>query len=154
MTEENADKTSRRAFLANLLMGGGLVVGAGTFLRNVWQFLYPDIGQRQFTKFMVAKVEDLPVGKARKLEIGNVPIHVVHLAEGFKVYSGICTHLGCLVKWEENKNRFYCPCHKGIFASDGKVLSGPPPRPLDEYKVTIQNELVFIEVEKRKGRWS
>ncbi len=154
MPEEKADKTSRRAFLANLLMGGGLVVGAGTFLRDVWQFLYPDIGQRQFNKFMVAKVEDLPVGKARKLEIGQVPIHVVHLEEGFKVYSGICPHLGCLVKWEENKSRFYCPCHKGIFAPDGKVLSGPPPRPLDEYKVTIENELVFIEVEKRKGRWS
>lgn len=154
MAEEKAPKTSRRVFLANLLMGGGLVVGAGAFLRNVWQFLYPDIGTRQFTKFMVAKAEDIPVGKVRKLEIGNVPVHVVHLADGFKVFSGICTHLGCLVKWEENKNRFYCPCHKGIFAPEGRVLSGPPPRPLDEYKVTIENELVFIEVEKRKGRWS
>lgn len=145
---------SRREFFANFFMAGGLFLAGFTFLRDIWRYLYPDTGKRRFTKFMVAKVRDIPVGQARRLVVGRVPLYVVHLESGFKVYSGICPHLGCLVKWEGPRNRFYCPCHKGVFAPDGRVLSGPPPRPLDEYPVSIENGLVFITVEQRQGRWS
>ncbi len=154
MADNELKSTSRRDFLARIFMGGGLIVAATAFLRDVWQFLYPDTSKHTFTKFMVANVDDIPLGKTREIEVGGVPLHVVHLKEGFKVFSGICTHLGCLVKWEGNKNRFYCPCHGGVFATDGHVLAGPPPRPLDEYKVTIDHNIVFIQVQKRKGRWS
>jgi len=154
MAEEEKKGSSRRDFLASLFMGGGLVVGAATFFRSIWAYLYPDIGKKEYTKFMVAQEKDVPVGMAEKLEVGGIPLYVVHLPEGFRVYSGICTHLGCLVKWEANKNRFYCPCHKGKFAPNGEVIGGPPPRPLDQYKVSIENGLVFIKVEQKKGRWS
>ncbi len=154
MNPKDTRVTSRREFITNLFMGGGIVVAALAFFRDVWKYLYPDLSKRRFTKFLVAKTRDIPVGRARRLVVGRVPLYVVHLEQGFKVYSGICTHLGCLVKWEEAKNRFYCPCHKGTFAPDGRVISGPPPRPLDEYKVSIENELVFITVEQRRGRWS
>lgn len=44
-----------------------------------------------------------------------------------------CTHEGCFYDWDEPSTRFACRCHKGFFAIDGKVISGPPPRPLDRY---------------------
>ncbi len=154
MANQDKRATSRREFFANLFMGGGLLMAAVTFLRDLWLYLYPDLGRRRYTKYMVAKTRDIPVGKARRLLVGRVPLYVVHLEDGFRVFSGICTHLGCLVKWEEAKQRFYCPCHKGIFAPDGSVVGGPPPRPLDEYRVSIENELVFITIEQRQGRWS
>jgi cytochrome b6-f complex iron-sulfur subunit len=152
--QEDPKSESRRDFLVKLFMRGGILVSAVVFLRDIWLYLYPDVGKREFTKFMVAKAKEIPVGKARKVMVGGSPLFVIRLPDGFKVFSGICTHLGCLVKWEENKHRFYCPCHKGVFAANGEVVSGPPPRPLDEYKVTIENNLVFIQVERRKGRWS
>jgi menaquinol-cytochrome c reductase iron-sulfur subunit len=49
-----------------------------------------------------------------------------------------CTHLGCAYHWEEGKNEFLCPCHSSVFSIDGKVVSGPAPRPLDRYAVRVQ----------------
>ena len=87
--------------------------------------------------------------------MGGKPVFVVRLEEGYKVFSGVCTHLGCIVRWEENKSRFYCPCHQGIFNKQGEVTGGPPPRPLDEYQVELDNNLVFIKVEdKLEGPWT
>lgn len=53
--------------------------------------------------------------------------------EGFIVLNSRCTHLGCIVDWKEGDKglAFYSPCHAGVFAMDGKLLGGPPPRPLD-----------------------
>ena len=50
--------------------------------------------------------------------------------QDFDVMSNICTHLGCRVRWIAEDERFYCPCHNGVFAKDGSVVAGPPPRPL------------------------
>jgi len=49
-----------------------------------------------------------------------------------------CTHLGCAYHWEEGKNEFLCPCHSSLFGIDGRVISGPAPRPLDRYQVKIE----------------
>ncbi len=50
------------------------------------------------------------------------------------VLSNKCTHLGCRVNWKAEQNAYICPCHDAIFDPDGKVLGGPPPRPLDRYE--------------------
>jgi len=47
-----------------------------------------------------------------------------------KALSATCTHLGCQVRWDAKDKKFRCPCHGGVYAADGSVLSGPPPRPL------------------------
>ncbi len=49
-----------------------------------------------------------------------------------------CTHLGCAYHWEEGKNDFLCPCHSSVFSVDGKVLSGPAPRPLDRFDIQLK----------------
>ena len=55
-----------------------------------------------------------------------------------------CTHLGCAYHWEESKNQFLCPCHSSLFAIDGKVVSGPAPRPLDRYETRIQGTKLLL----------
>jgi menaquinol-cytochrome c reductase iron-sulfur subunit len=55
-----------------------------------------------------------------------------------------CTHLGCAHHWDEAKNEFVCPCHNSLFTLDGKVLSGPAPRPLDRYETKIQNSKLLL----------
>lgn len=45
-----------------------------------------------------------------------------------------CTHLGCAYRWDEDRNAFLCPCHNSVFGVDGRVVSGPAPRPLDRYE--------------------
>jgi menaquinol-cytochrome c reductase iron-sulfur subunit len=55
-----------------------------------------------------------------------------------------CTHLGCAYHWDQANNNFLCPCHTSAFSIDGKVLSGPAPRPLDKYMVKIQGDKLSI----------
>ena len=61
-----------------------------------------------------------------------------------KAISTTCTHLGCSVHWQPDKKQFYCPCHQGVFDTNGQVVSGPPPRPLDSYRVDLEGDNVFI----------
>jgi menaquinol-cytochrome c reductase iron-sulfur subunit len=66
-----------------------------------------------------------------------------------------CTHLGCAYHWEERSSEFLCPCHSSVFSMDGKVLSGPAPRPLDRYATKIENGKLLlgglIEVRDQKS---
>lgn len=44
--------------------------------------------------------------------------------------SATCTHLGCQVAWNAEAKQFKCPCHGGKYDVQGRVVGGPPPRPL------------------------
>jgi menaquinol-cytochrome c reductase iron-sulfur subunit len=55
-----------------------------------------------------------------------------------------CTHLGCAYHWDETKDHFLCPCHTSIFASDGRVVSGPAPRPLDRYQTRLNGSKLLL----------
>jgi menaquinol-cytochrome c reductase iron-sulfur subunit len=54
-----------------------------------------------------------------------------------RALSATCTHLGCQVQWEGSAERFHCPCHGGIYDASGRVLGGPPPRPLDAVEARL-----------------
>jgi len=57
----------------------------------------------------------------------------------FIAFSANCTHLGCPVRWLPDADLFMCPCHGGVYYSDGKVAAGPPPLPLFRYDVRVEN---------------
>lgn len=66
-------------------------------------------------------------------------------AGGIKVFSAICTHLGCIVYWRSEKNVIHSPCHDGLFNPvTGAVVSGPPPRPLPSYELAIKDGKVYV----------
>ena len=62
----------------------------------------------------------------------------------FEAMSNICTHLSCRVRWIEEKEQFFCPCHNAVFAKDGSVVAGPPPRPLDRFEVKVEEGQIYI----------
>ena len=62
----------------------------------------------------------------------------------FIVYDPRCTHLGCQYYWDPVKQIFQCPCHGGQFDINGKVLAGPPPRPLDRLLFTITENTIEV----------
>lgn len=59
---------------------------------------------------------------------------------GVRGMSATCTHLGCRVRWDGAANRFKCPCHGGEYDADGRVLAGPPPRPLSAVAARINDD--------------
>ncbi len=58
-----------------------------------------------------------------------------------------CTHLGCIVSWDDDAQIFKCPCHDGRYDADGKVISGPPPAPLRRHNTKIEDGKVFLASE-------
>ncbi len=57
-----------------------------------------------------------------------------------------CTHKGCTVKWSAPSKNFECPCHNAHFTADGKVKSGPAPRPLATYSAKIVGDQVLVKI--------
>lgn len=60
-------------------------------------------------------------------------------AEEFVVISTRCMHLGCPVRYTPPAQRFICPCHGGVYDFQGKVVGGPPVRPLDRFYNRVRN---------------
>ncbi|GAB1721332.1 MAG: putative Quinol-cytochrome c reductase, iron-sulfur subunit (Rieske iron-sulfur protein) [Nitrospira sp.] len=61
-----------------------------------------------------------------------------------KVFSPICTHLGCGYRWDETERKFLCPCHGSSYDINGLVLGGPAPRPLDVLPSKVQDGRLLV----------
>lgn len=65
----------------------------------------------------------------------------------YVVFNGRCTHLGCAYSWRttgEYADKFFCPCHDGVYDRQGKVLDGPPPRPLDRLETKVEDDQLMV----------
>ena len=84
----------------------------------------------------VVSVDDVAVGAAVEFTYPNEheSCLLVRLsAAEFVAFSQKCTHLSCAVYYAVERDRLECPCHEGYFsAANGRVLQGPPPRPLPQ----------------------
>lgn len=76
---------------------------------------------------------------------GKTAAWLRHGTDGeFTAFSINCSHLGCPVRWLPEADLFMCPCHGGVYYSDGTVAAGPPPKPLTKYPVRVENGIVQI----------
>ncbi len=75
---------------------------------------------------------------------------VKNSSAGITVFSPACTHLGCHFTWNPRTGHFECPCHASVFTIDGKVASGPAPRPLDTLPYKIKDGRLYVEWQRFK----
>ena len=152
MTEKNektGEDLSRRDFMANTAMTLGLVASLGTGAYYGVRYMVPTIKKTKFTDVLVGNVKKLPINGTKEfIDNQGKKAILVNNGQEIKAFSKICTHLGCEVEWQGEKKQFFCPCHEGFFDANGKVLAGPPPRPLDEYKVTIKDDNIFVALKE------
>ena len=64
----------------------------------------------------------------------------------FTVLDASCTHLGCVVQWQEADQRYVCPCHSGYFSREGEVMGGPPPKALRRLATKIENDALWAQI--------
>lgn len=128
------DDGERREFLKNAsraAMVAGLVGGYGGFGLIAGRYLYPSKSGEVMWQF-VADISGIRVGEAiRYRGPGGETINITRRsrngdADDFIALSSTCPHLGCQVRWEEQNDRFFCPCHSGVFDPTGKAIAGPP----------------------------
>jgi cytochrome b6-f complex iron-sulfur subunit len=137
---------SRRRFLAWL--GGFTVFSTLAMITTpILGFLVPPrtSGTSGGGKVLVATTADIPPGAGKVVALGSKPAIVVSTEQGLHAFSAICTHLGCVVAWNDLAGVIQCPCHDGRFNPvSGTVVSGPPPAPLPALKVSVEGDQIFL----------
>jgi menaquinol-cytochrome c reductase iron-sulfur subunit len=84
------------------------------------------------------------------VKLGSCWLVKSELDNSVRAFSTVCPHLGCGVDWNEDQRRFVCPCHESFFGPDGKVITGPSPRDMDELEVVT--EAADVKVVYRRYR--
>lgn len=97
-------------------------------------------------KIFTVGLEELPLNATKRFkDLQGRDLMIVRTGEReVKAISTVCTHLGCTVFWQKDRQEFFCPCHNGSFDKNGVVIAGPPPAPLDLYPVEIEGDNVFV----------
>lgn len=130
---------TRRGFTKSLALVSGAVCASNGALLALGGRARPAAPAK------VASVKDLAPGAVKLFEYAGDRWLLVRLGEDrFVALGQKCTHLGCPVLWKAAERRFHCPCHAGFFDEEGKVLAGPPPRPLPRLDVRREGDDLWV----------
>jgi cytochrome b6-f complex iron-sulfur subunit len=142
-----AEPISReRRSLIRWLLGGGFAISLASFIYPVVRFLYPPrVTEASVNEVVAGRVQDLAPNSGKIVKFGDNPVLLIRLNQtDWRAFSAVCTHLGCIVQYEPDRTRIWCACHNGTYNLHGQVVSGPPPRPLQEYPVHITGDQVVV----------
>lgn len=143
-----SDKSDRRDFLVKLGLGAG-VVGVGLQGVASLRSLVPNVSYDPPTTVKLGPPDDFPDGLKF---LPDERLFVFREGKTFYAISAVCTHLGCTVRAEalpqpetaevngrpvRLTHRYLCPCHGSRYRGDGQNVSGPAPRPLAWYRLTV-----------------
>jgi Rieske Fe-S protein len=105
----------------------------------------PQQAEVEVTSVKAGKVSAMEKESGVIVRFGNKPVILVRNAAGeFRAFSATCTHLDCTVQFRKDMGLIWCACHNGRYDLNGRNVAGPPPRPLDEYRVVVQGEDISI----------
>ena len=136
----------RRGFLNLLLRLSGTAVG-GFVLYPVVRYLIPPPSPEAATRRVVAaRKDELAPGSFKIFPFGGQPGLLIRSADGnYRAFSAVCTHLGCTVQFKPGEKSIWCACHNGRYDLEGRNVSGPPPRPLEQYTVHVSDAEIVVE---------
>ena len=153
MSDSNKNQLNRRDFIKGTAAAIGGLIGALIGIPSVVYLLSPSLQAQEATDSIdLGPLENFPIGIPTRFDFTltkvngwertatNYGLYVVRKSDSeVRVFSDICTHLGCRVTWHPDQEHYISPCHDGHFDILGTVVSGPPPRPLDEFITKIEN---------------
>lgn len=159
MKEEQQEKeVGRKDFLSLAILAIGGVISFAIGIPAVAYILGPALKKVDGQNW-------IPLGAASKVELGVPTLFKARIEQKagwitneqelsfyvltdngreFVAMSNVCTHLGCRVRWVENQEQFFCPCHNAVFDKQGEVVAGPPPKPLDRFEVKVEKDQLFV----------
>ena len=149
--ETEPSSPSRRTVL-DLLLGAALIPWVATVLYPIVRYLSP-LRER-------GRVDEVVLGDQPKRDLLDQGFAIVALGSArvlvfrdstgkLRATSAKCTHEGCTVRYKGDEGIIWCACHNGRYDVDGRVLSGPPPRPLEAYKASgsLETQVVIAPAE-------
>ncbi|HWR83913.1 MAG TPA: ubiquinol-cytochrome c reductase iron-sulfur subunit [Candidatus Deferrimicrobium sp.] len=137
---------NRRRFMKVLGSGALMAAAAGTAVTAV-DYLSPNVLYEEETRFRIRRPEEIGVGTV--IALPKQKVYVVHKPEGFIAFSTVCTHLGCMTRYEPENNRIFCPCHGSQYTTEGIVTAGPAPKALPRLELTLEKGFLVVDTRKQ-----
>jgi cytochrome b6-f complex iron-sulfur subunit len=138
--------TTRRQFLYTI---GGIwaLLCALPVLGILFQFITPPAdSSAKRERLLVGSTADVEPGGTKVVRFNKEPVILVHMPSGqFRAFSARCTHLGCVVQFQNSAEpHFECNCHGSQFDIYGKNTIGPASRPLPPFRVNVEGTSVYL----------
>ncbi len=135
----------RRSFL-NYLLGTSTGATLLAIFYPIIKFVIPpQVIEATQNSVTAGKVAEFAANSGKIIKFGNKPVLLVRTPSGeLKAFSAVCTHLDCIVQYQSEAKSIWCACHNGRYNLNGQNISGPPPRPLEEYAVNVRGDDVVI----------
>lgn len=138
-------KKSRRNFL-NILIGGSLFGWVASVVYPIFSYLKPPkIPEANVNSVKAGLASEFSANEGKIIKFGRIPVILIRTDDGeFRAFAGTCTHLDCIVQYHSDSKQIWCACHNGFYDLKGRNISGPPPKPLEEFSVEVQKDEIVI----------
>ena len=160
MSATNKNDISRRDFIKATTVIIGSFIGAVISIPAIGFLLSPSLHKTEDESVVnLGPLDKYPIGMPTLFEFTRTKVNgwertglsygvfVLRQTEkDVRVFSDICTHLACRVSWHPDQQHYISPCHDGHFDMVGNNISGPPPRPLDEFVTNIEDGNLYIQL--------
>ena len=144
MTPDQQPPTRRKVL--NFFLGTGALASLGAILYPIARFMIPPrIVESAASSVVAAKVAEVKPNSGKVFKFGSKPALLIQTPTGeYHAFDAVCTHLDCTVQYRPEEKLIWCACHNGRYDLTGKNISGPPPRPLEEFKVNVRGEEIVV----------
>lgn len=149
----------RRNFFVRAIIAIQATMGATLAFIVGSTTLAPSFSRREPTWLHAAELDALPENQPVPVTlrvtrqdgysqvVDRTVVYLVRTGEQeVRAMQSTCTHLGCRTAYDRQSKRIKCPCHGGVFDSQGNVVDGPPPAPLPRLTVRVQDGQVQVQV--------
>ena len=138
-------KITRRDFIHYILGGGALALFASAIYPAIRYITPPEGAETAVSNAVAAKTGELSPNSGKIFRFGDKPGILINTSKGeLLAFNAVCTHLNCTVQYDPGAGHILCACHNGHFDLNGRVISGPPPRPLEQYNVNVRGEDIVV----------
>jgi cytochrome b6-f complex iron-sulfur subunit len=144
MTPDQQPPTRRKVL--NFFLGTGALASLGAILYPIARFMIPPrIVESAASSVVAAKVAEVKPNSGKVFKFGSKPAILIQTPTGeYHAFDAVCTHLDCTVQYRPEEKLIWCACHNGRYDLTGKNISGPPPRPLEEFKVNVRGDEIVV----------
>jgi len=155
-----AQEVTRRTFFTYVNMAIGAFIAALLGIPIIGAAILPALAKTKGVDASAGSISDFQVEQPKNVSVTITAkdgwitsqedrgIWVVkHSESDYTVFNGRCVHLGCAYNWNPDRKEFMCPCHGGVYTINGRVVAGPPPRPLDTLPWKIQQGNLIVNYE-------
>ena len=136
---------TRRKFINTLLGIGSFGSLIAIFYPILSYLIPPKIAEAKVKSAKIGLLSEFRPNSSKIVKFGRRPVIIIRTKKGeFSALEATCTHLDCIVQCNKDTSQIVCACHNGIYDIKGRNLSGPPPKPLAEFDVTIKGDEIVI----------